>query len=86
MLSDSSCSSSDRSFKFPFDTTDALSIHELAVKDLPKPDAENPFSVAMHSPPGNYLGEFNMATSTFAPIVLKFPNIILKLFHFFESV
>ncbi|CAA22259.1 Aquaporin-3 [Caenorhabditis elegans] len=53
MLSDSSCSSSDRSFKFPFDTTDALSIHELAVKDLPKPDAENPFSVAMHSPPGS---------------------------------
>ncbi|EFO87521.1 hypothetical protein CRE_15828 [Caenorhabditis remanei] len=53
MLSDSSSDSSDRSFKFPFDTTDALSIHELAVKDLPKPDAENPFSVAMHSPPGS---------------------------------
>uniref|UniRef100_A0A1I7UCN6 Aquaporin-3 n=1 Tax=Caenorhabditis tropicalis TaxID=1561998 RepID=A0A1I7UCN6_9PELO len=53
MLSDSSSDSSDRSFKFPFDTTDALSIHELAVKDLPQPDAENPFSVAMHSPPGS---------------------------------
>ncbi|EGT36325.1 hypothetical protein CAEBREN_16306 [Caenorhabditis brenneri] len=53
MLSDSSSDSSDRSFKFPFDTSDALSTHELAVKDLPSPDVENPFSVAMHSPPGS---------------------------------
>ncbi|PIC34169.1 hypothetical protein B9Z55_013902 [Caenorhabditis nigoni] len=54
MLSDSSSDSSDRSFKFPFDTNDALSIHELAVKDLPQPDAANPFSVAMHSPPAPF--------------------------------
>uniref|UniRef100_A0A8R1I1X2 Aquaporin n=1 Tax=Caenorhabditis japonica TaxID=281687 RepID=A0A8R1I1X2_CAEJA len=55
MLSDTSSDSTDHSssFKFPFDTSDVPSVHGLAVQDLPKPDIENPFSVALHSPPGS---------------------------------
>ncbi|CAI5453440.1 unnamed protein product [Caenorhabditis angaria] len=53
MLSDNSSENSSISFRFPAGDQESRKSVEFSISSLPKPDMQNPFSLALHSPPGS---------------------------------